>query len=195
MTRHHNDGARFAHRGPRRHFLIERAVEVIEWMMDNDGYTELTKREAVEVLARRYGSVWKTVGGEANRKLLVDVVALMHDQHDSDEVAERLGGYMIRYSPNIGGLTLVGALGEMDVRHLAMTLLGDLEMQQRALTAIRRRTSGWKTLSEKAFIDGKVDLARCCAQIEREIDTRGYVPGDLVDDYRVIMSGLPPATP
>lgn len=163
--------------------LLRRATEAIEFLMENDGYSPLTKAEFAGALAGRFGRVWLRADGTPNRRLVEDVANLTRDQHGDIEAEIACAGYIVSYSPVKGGMTLVGLDGNMDLPHLLKMQAGDVLRQQNAKTINRRRVAIWKEASRAAHRAGDFDLAACLSQIENEIDTTGFVSDSKSNEF------------
>lgn len=167
--------------------LIDRAKDVIEFLMEHDGATPLTAREFAGALAARYGRRWTTMNGEPNKELLKQVKQLMHDQHLDAEVNAQLGGYMLDYSPTGGGMVLIGALGEMKQDHLLHMLAGYLHRQLSISTILRRSTAQFRVAGEQAHRSGDFRLTNVLSKIEDQIDRQGAVDLSTIDEFRTLM--------
>lgn len=163
---------------PNRLALYKRAQEAIEFLMECNGHTTLTKQEFAEALAVRFSSEWKR-----GRKLVEEVCTLTRDQDQDPYAASICGGYVIAYAPNIGGMTLLDPSGNLSFKHLLHMLAGDLSQQQKAKTVNRRRVNDWNALGHQALNSMQPDLGRIAFQIEREIEATGFVSDLLVEDF------------
>lgn len=168
-------------RQPRTRFdLYKRAQEAIEYLMECQGHTLLNKRAFAEEMADRYGRGWITSGGNADKRLVEDVCNLTRDQ-DQDPTAQGLfGGYVISYAPNSGGMVLIDPSGEMALNHQLHFLAGDVQMQQKSKTVMRRRISNFRAAGRSAMSGGDYDLVRILSQAENEIDRSGFISDTLV---------------
>jgi hypothetical protein len=163
--------------------MYERAREAIEYLMECQGHTPLSKREFADEMANRYGRPWITSGGQPDRRLVSDVCNLTRDQDHDPTARELFGGYMIAYAPNSGGMVLIDPSGEMALHHHLHFLAGDVQMQQKAKTVMRRRISDWKAAALSAMSSGDYDLGRLLSQAENEIDRSGFISDTLVVLY------------
>lgn len=175
---HHNNGFRREDRN--RLALYDRCREVIEYLMECNGHSPLSKRELADEMANRYGRAWLTRSGDPDRGLVSEVCNVTRDQ-DRDPVAHELfAGLVISYAPNAGGLVLIDPTGEMALPHQLHMLWGDMQEQQKAKTIMRRRISAWKTCALSAMSSGDFDLGRLLSQAENEIDSGGFVSDTIV---------------
>lgn len=173
-----------------RKVLITRAEEAIQFLMDNDGFVPLSKREFAEKMyAATDSRMWLTSSGEPNRKIVEEVCNLTRDQHAWPEVAEALQGYMITYAPQSGGATLIGSAGEMKLDHHLHMLAGDITRQQATKTTNRRRVASWETAARQALRAGDHDLGLILGQIKNEIDMTGFVSDSLVAEFISMLVG------
>jgi hypothetical protein len=165
--------------------LLHRAKQAIGLLMECNGHTELTKTEFAGVLAERHGGAWMTAKGLPNRRLVDEVCALSKDQFlpDKKHVHDELAGYVIAYSPTIGGMTLIDATGEMALDHMLHLLAGDLLRQRNIVTMMRRRADVWHALAKQALAHGDIDLGLLAGQIENEINRTGYVGEGLAQEF------------
>lgn len=183
-----DNGAPFRRATERQMHLYDRAKEVIEFLMDNDGYSPLTATEFAGALAGRYGNAWLNMSRKPNKALLTEVKQLMHDQHDNPETAAQLGGFMLDYAPTGGGFVLIGSLGEMKQEHLLHMLAGYLHQQVTISTVLRRSKAEWRTAGEQANRSGDFELTNVLAKIEDQIDRQGSVDHSTIDEFRRVMS-------
>lgn len=176
-------GSRNRKSGPDRLRLYQRCQEAIEMLMEHDGHTTLTKYEFCEVLAHRYGNVWRKMDKTPNRRLVEDVCNLTRDQALDPVAAELFAGYVVAYAPNLGGMTLLDPNGEMRLDHLLHLLHGDMQRQQAEKTVIRRRIPSWEAASRSAIKSGDIDLGLLLSQMQNEISSNGFVSDSLVAEF------------
>lgn len=181
-------GVKHRHASEHRIRLYERAKEVIEFLMDNDGHSPLTAGEFAGALAARYGRVWTRMDGTPNRQLLTEVKQLMHDQHQDPEAFGQLGGFMLDYSPTAGGLTLIGALGEMKHEHLLHLLAGYLHQQRSISTILRRAVAQFRTAAEQAARADDFLLTSVLSKIEDQVDRQGSVDLTLIEEFERLIA-------
>lgn len=173
-----------------RKVLLTRAEEAIAFLMANDGFVPLSKREFAEKMyAATDSRGWLTNDGEPNRRVVEEVCNLTRDQHTWPEVATALGGYMITYAPQSGGATLIGDLGEMKLDHQLHMLAGDITRQQATKTINRRRVASWDTAARQALRSGDHDLGLVLGQIKNEIEMTGFVSDSLVEEFIKLLVG------
>lgn len=176
-------GARQRKTGSDRLSLYQRCQEAIDFLIECNGHTTLTKAEFATAMAARCGRRWLKVDGSGNRKMVEDVMNITRDQ-DLDPTARALfSGYVVAYAPNLGGMTLVDPSGELALDHQLHILNGDLQRQQTVKTTNRRRLSYWRAAAENAMKTSDYELARLLSHVENEIDASGFVSDNLVADY------------
>jgi len=164
--------------------MLARSQEAIEFLMENDGFYPSHKGAFAQAMYdRTKRSHWLRNDGFPNRQLVADVCNFMRDQHQWPEVEAILGGYMVVYAPNSGGMTLVGSHGEMKQEHLLHMLGGDMARQQQAKTTNRRRVAGWKTGANQACQAGQIELGLLMGQIQNQIDATGFATDSLVAEF------------
>lgn len=161
--------------------LLYRAKEAISFLMECNGHTPLTQGEFATALQHRFGNAW-------SRQLLKDVMTLTRDQDIDEEAREELGGYVISYAPNFGGLTLLDPTGEMPLDSLLHMLSGDIQRQQVTKTVNRRRLNSWRAAAQNAMRSGDFDLGAVLNKIENEIERTGFASDSLVDDFLKVLS-------
>jgi hypothetical protein len=155
------------------------AMQAIEKLMDSGGFISDTKAQ----FALRMG--WTIPNGgkdEPDRRRVENICNLTRDQHEWPEIADMLGGYVIAYAPNQGGMSLIDPTGDMPLDHLTHILLGDLQKQQGIKTINRRRLPTWKTAGESAAAQGDNEMARLFWQAEGEINKAGFVSDSVIGD-------------
>lgn len=164
--------------------LIRRAEQVIEVLMENNGFTPLTKSDFAGVMAQRFGSAWLQ-NGKPNRRLVDQVAGLSKDQFlpGNEGVHGRLRGFVIAYSPSIGGMTLIDETGEMSLAHMLHITAGDLLRQKNVITVHRRRLDVWNAIAKSAIANGDVDLGLLAGQIQREIEMTGFVSEAIASEF------------
>ena len=160
--------------------LYDRCREVIEYLIECNGHSPLSKRELADEMADRYGRVWRTNSGEPDRRLIADVCTATRDQDRDPFARELFAGLVISYAPNTGGLILIDPTGEMALPHQLHMLAGDMQEQQKAKTIMRRRISAWRTAALSAMSGGDFELGRLLSQAENEIDSTGFVSDTIV---------------
>lgn len=165
--------------------LYRRCEEAIEFLIDCDGHTVLSKEEFAVAMAARYGRMWLKPNGTGDRRLVEAVANMTRDQEmpGNEMVRQFCGGYVVAYAPNLGGMTLLDPSGELSLVHQLHMLSGDLQRQQSIKTMNRRRLSYWRAAADNAFKTGDAGLARLLNQIENQIDTSGLVTDSLVAEY------------
>lgn len=167
--------------------LYTRAQEVVEYLMEHNGYTTMSKRELAEEMADRFGRPWRNRAGDPDRKLLSDICALTKDQDRNPTASALFCGMVVDYSPTLGGMVLIDPTGAMALPHQLHMLAGDVQAQQRTKTMNRRRLQVWKAVALAGFSSGDFDLGRVCSQIENEINTTGFVSDTLVVEYLALI--------
>lgn len=170
--------------------VYDRAEEAINYLISQNCFTNLSKREFATVLAVIYGRRWLMGDGTGNARLVSDICNLTRDQADDPYAAEKFGGLVVTYAPNLGGMALFDPSGKMDFTANIHMLKGDLARQQHAKTTNRRRVVNWNTVGHQALSNGLSDLARIAFQIEREIDSSGVCSDSLVDEFRRLTEEL-----
>lgn len=183
-----NRGAIHRKQGTDKLALYERTREAIEFLIESDGHTQLTKVEFATALASRHGRIWLKRDGDGNRRLVEDVMNLTRDQDIDGVAASLFGGFVVAYAPNLGGMTLIDPTGELGLDHQLHMLSGDLQRQQATKTINRRRISYWRAAAENLMKAGDYDLARLLSHIENEINGTGFVSDSLVADYMKALS-------
>ena len=168
--------------------IYQRAEEALEYLIECSGHTELSKREFAGVMAARHGRPWLLKNGNPNRALVEQVMNATRDQDVDPLAREMFGGLVVAYAPNTGGLTLVDPNGEMALPHQLHMLAGDVSIQQKAKTTLRRRLPTWKAAAFAAMSAGDFDLGRLLSQIENEIDTNGVASDTLIARYLTEMA-------
>lgn len=164
--------------------LYERARELIEYLVENDGHVACTKQDLAVLLSQRFNTLqWLTLDGRGDRRLVETVCNLTRDQADDPVTQSICAGYVAAYAPNAGGLTLVDESGEMPP-HMALHMLqGDLNRQLAAKTTWRRRLPYWKAAAKQAALSSDADLARILWRIHDKIEETGFSTDDLVREY------------
>jgi hypothetical protein len=183
MPRDYRRGTNSRPGGPDPLRLYQRCQEAVELLMEMDGHTEMTKGEFCEALAKRYGNVWRKIDGSLNKALLNDVMNLTRDQALDPTAAALLAGFVVAYSPNVGGITLLDPTGEMPLPHLLHMLSGDMQRQQAEKTVMRRRVPSWGAAAKSALAGGDHDLGLLLGQMQNEIASSGFVSDSLVAEY------------
>lgn len=155
------------------------AIQAVERLMESGGFLPDTKAQ----FALRMGWVLPRDGkDEPDRRRVENICNLTRDQHEWPEIADQLGGYVIAYSPNQGGMLLVDPTGEQPLDHLTQMLMGDLQKQQGIKTINRRRLPTWKTAGDAASALGDNEMARLFWQAEGEINKTGFVSDSVIGD-------------
>ncbi len=186
---HHGRPERFQ---PRKIALYQRAQEAIDFLMECDGRTQLSKQDFAVVMSQRHGRAWLKSNGDGDRQLVSDICNLTRDQ-GIDLVAERkFQGYVIAYSPSIGGMVLFDPSGELSFESMLFMLAGDMQRQSATATINRRRVSYWNAAGHQAINAGEADLGRLCFQIEREIESTGFAADSLVADFLSLVGSRAP---
>lgn len=157
--------------------LVRAAQKAIEYLIDHDGFVECTKQQFGLIMGWHFRDGNRDKG---NERYVQDVCNVTRDQDKWPEVAEALGGYVVSYAPNKGGLSLVDPTGELPLEHLVHILVGDIQKQQGIKTTNRRRLPTWKALGSSAFNAGDQELSRLAFQAEQDIDSTGFVGESLV---------------
>jgi hypothetical protein len=93
----------------------------------------------------------------------------------------RLGGYVICYKPNVGGMVLIDPDQPLEDVHVIHVLVGDLQNQQRIKTINRRRLADWRQAGQSFASGGDMDMARLFWKAEEQVDTSGFVDDPTVD--------------
>ena len=167
--------------------LYKRATEAIEYLMEQNCFFEGSKQDFAMLMAERYGTSWLKADGKPDRRLVEDVCNLTRDQ-EGDAVAQAtLAGYMIGYADNHGGLVLLDPSGEQPYHHQLLWLNGDNLRQRCHKTENRRRASVWKAARDAAFREGDLDVGLLIGQIEREIETTGFLSDSLSAEYERLL--------
>jgi len=178
-----NRGATHRKTGPDRLALYQRAQEAIEFLIECNGHTTLTKDAFATTMASRYGRKWLRMDGRGNRRMVEEVMNLTRDQDIDQVAASLLGGFVVAYAPNLGGMTLIDPTGEVTLDHQLHMLSGDLQRQQATKTINRRRIAYWKAAGECAMRAGDFKLGRLLSQVENEVNATGFVSDNLVAEY------------
>lgn len=163
--------------------LYLRAQEAIEYLMENNCLTQLSKREFAVVMATRYGRCWLLGDGTGNDRLVSDVCNLTRDQAEDEYAKALFAGFTVTYAPNLGGMALFDPAGELSFDALIHMLSGDLQRQEAAKTVNRRRTANWNAVGHQALSNGNPDLGRIAFQCEHDIDATGIVSSSLVAEF------------
>jgi hypothetical protein len=164
--------------------LVSCAEKAIEYLMDNQGFVPDTK----EQFAIKMGWVTGRPPTESPDRQRVEMVAnLTRDAEQSPEgypawVVSALGGFVIAYSPNTGGLALIGEGVEIDAREFIHILTGDLQAQQRVKQVNRRRLPTWNRVARAYADGGDIGMAMLLAKGENEIATTGMVSDQIVGE-------------
>lgn len=170
--------------------LYLRAQEAIEYLIECNCLTNLSKRDFAAVMAPRYGRVWLYGDGTGNDRLVSDVCNLTRDQAEDPYAAALFGGFTVTYAPNLGGMALFDPEGELSFDALIHMLSGDMQRQQSAKTINRRRIANWNAVGHQALSNGNPDLGRISFQIEREIEANGVASDSLVAEFLRLVSDL-----
>lgn len=169
---------------------IDRAEQLIEWLMDNNGHVQASKKDIAYLLGQRYGYGWLNVDGSPDRRRVEDACNLTRDQDDDPTVAARLGGYVVSYAPSRGGLILITPTGEMDLAQQVHMLDGDLQQQKKIGTILRRRVADWRAARKQAAIAGHHDLAAVMSKIEDQIDRGAFVETALIVEFESLITAM-----
>lgn len=153
--------------------LLPFAQAAVQELISCNSFFNGTKNE----FALRMG--WVKPNGaidEPDRRRVEDVCNLTRDQDDLPSfVAEALGGFVITYAPNQGGMLLIDPSGDMPFQHLAHMLFGDLQKQQNIKTINRRRQPDWKKAGNAAMNSGDGEMAQLFWVAADQIDRTGFV--------------------
>lgn len=164
--------------------IYKRAEETIEYLMEQDGYCPLTKRDFALLMAERYGTQWLKPGdGTPDHRLVSEVCTLTREQEGDPVAAAICSGYVVAYSSVHGGLVLVDPSGDMSYEHQVKFLGGDLLRQQQHKTENKRRITIWKAAAENALENGDHDLGLLISNIRHDIEVTGFVGDGLVEEY------------
>ncbi|MGH8872583.1 MAG: hypothetical protein ACRDWS_11460 [Acidimicrobiia bacterium] len=90
-------------------------------------------------------------------------------------IQDTLGGYVVAYAPNTGGMTLLGEGVDIDGRMYVHVLTGDLQKQQAMKTMNRRRLPMWRKVGEAFAANGDIEMSRLFFQAEDQIEREGAV--------------------
>jgi hypothetical protein len=165
------------------HLTLLFAQKAIDVLMDHGGYVSDTKAQ----FALRMGWVKAGVGriDEPDRQLVEDVCTLTRELAASPDswpaAADLLAGYVIAYSPNAGGMTLIDPTGDDPLHHLTHILLGDLQKQKGMKTTNRRRLPMWEAAADNALANGDTELGRLLDRAAQEIKKTGFVEDQTVN--------------
>lgn len=173
-------GSRFK---PSKYTQYERMREAIEYLMESGGLVMGSKKDFALLMATRHGKVWLRPDGTPNAAIVADICNLTRDQAQDGIAASIAAGFVISYSPSIGGLALFDPDGDISFDSLLHMLAGDMHKQQSSKTMNRRRVSYWNAGGHQAMKNGEADLARVMFQIEREIDSQGLASDTLVAEF------------
>lgn len=166
------------------HHIYKRAGEVIEYLMEQDGYSPLTKRDFALLMAERYGTSWLAPSdGRPDHRLVSEVCTLTREQDGNPIASAICCGYVVAYSSVHGGLVLVDPNGDMSYEHQVKFLGGDLLRQQSHKTENRRRCVIWEAAAKNALKNGDHDLGLLISNIRHEIDRFGFVSDTLINEY------------
>ena len=91
------------------------------------------------------------------------------------ELANELGGMVIAYSPQSGGITLVDPDGDLSDEMFAHVLSGDLLQGQNIKTILRRRLPVWDAAATAFGKRGDYELSKLFAQGFNEIEMNGSI--------------------
>lgn len=164
--------------------IYKRAEETINYLMEQDGYCPLTKRDFALIMAERYGQSWlKPADGTPDHRLVSEVCTLTREQEGDPVAASICAGYVVAYSTVHGGLVLVDPSGDMSYEHQVKFLAGDLQRQQQHKTENRRRCVIWEAATRNAAENKDIDLALLISNIKRDIEVTGFVSDSLVEEY------------
>jgi hypothetical protein len=164
------------------HHTLFFAQKAIECLIDHGGFVADSKAQ----FALRMGWTTRGTGGvdEPDRRMVENICNLTRDTaYDPTEwpaAAEALAGYVIAYSPSIGGMTLIDPKGDLTLDHLTHILLGDLQKQKATKTINKRRLPSWKAAGDNAAAGGDLDMARLFWQAENEIKQTGFVSDQVI---------------
>lgn len=179
--------ARSKYGSPNQLALYQRAKEAIEYLIGENGHTDLNKADFAVLMAARLGPekgrVWLMGDGTGNRRLVEEVCNLTRDQDEDELAKEFFAGYVVSYAPNIGGMTLLDADGDLIFDHLLHMLSGDMTRQEATKTINRRRLPSWNKGGHQALNSGEPDIGRIMFQIEHSIEATGFAPASLVADF------------
>lgn len=149
--------------------VLAHAVLAVERLVDEGSYVADTKVQ----FAARMG--WYDANDKPNASLVHQVCALTKDQFHLKGAEDLLGGMVIAYSAQIGGITLIDPDGDLSVAMLVHIVTGDLQQQQNFKTINRRRVPTWRQASVSLGKQGFGQLSRLFAQAENEVDSLGVV--------------------
>jgi hypothetical protein len=169
-------------RGPARAALwrVEKAQELVEFLMDADGFFEGTANDLAVALG------WIDTlkkGKHPDRRLVNDCCTLTREQEYNPELKSILGGCVVAYRANKGGFVLVDPTGASQVRQWLALFKGDMQRQQQQRTENRRRLPYWQALGDQMANNGDLEFATLCWQIKAEIEKTGDYSDGLISRF------------
>lgn len=175
-----NSGRGLPSRGPTLSLhVLERTEELVEFLMDRDGFYGGT---AVE-LATELGWVDHLNGKKPDRRLVNECCTLTREQEHQPDVKAVLGGCVVSYRSNQGGFVLVDPSGGSQVRMWLAVFKGDMQRAQQHRTENRRRTPTWQALGDQMAENGDLEFATLCWQIKAEIEKTGDYSDQLISRF------------
>jgi len=156
----------------------EKALELIEFLMDRDGFYEGT----ASGLATEIGWV-DAFTRKPDRRLVNDCCTLTKEQEHNPELRAVLCGCVVAYRPNKGGFVLIDPTGDSQVRQWLALFKGDMQRQQQHRTENRRRVPTWQALGDQMANNGDLEFATLCWQIKAEIEKTGDYSDGLISRF------------
>lgn len=154
--------------------VLDRAEMAILYLHDHNGWLPSCTRED---FAKRMN--WLRPDGEPDRRMVEHVFTMTREQHRWEEVASRLGGYVIAYAETVGGVAFVGSDGLPILPAMVHILRGDAVRDQTARTENARRLPTLRKLAEGAANDKEFDLWRIFNRAYMDVERDGFYSTDV----------------
>ena len=168
-THFHDNGPQ---REPRRPSIqqIQRANQAIETLIDCHYKWNGTK----EQFAIKMGW-YEGPDHHPSRRMVEEACTITRDQNDWPDIRADLGGLIIAYAPEEGGMILIDWSGDMPLEHQVHFLIGDAQRQQQHKTENRRRIPTWEAAGNAAVMMNDPELAQLFFAGKNEVERSGFI--------------------
>lgn len=164
----HDMGPQQEPRGPSLQ-AIQRAKQAVETLIDCRYKWNGTK----EQFAIKMG--WYDSDLRPSRRMVEEACNISRSQADWPDVRAELGGLVIAYAPNEGGMILMDWSGEMPLEHQVHFLVGDAQRQQQHKTENRRRLPAWEAAGNSAVMMNDRELSQLFFSGKNEVERTGFI--------------------
>lgn len=176
--------------GPKRAQLwrLEKAQELVEFLIDSNGFFEGTANDLAVALG------WIDVlkkGKHPDRRLVNDCCTMTREQEHDPELRAVLGGCVVAYRPSSGGFVLIDPSGASQIRQWLTLGKGDMQRQTQQRVENRRRLPTWQALGDQMANNGDLEFATLCWQIKAEIEATGDYSDKLISRFFQLVATRP----